>query len=39
MGTPHGAKAWVAGTWIATGLGWTLATLLVAGYTGLVRRE
>ncbi len=24
-------KAWVAGTWIATGLGWTLATLLVAG--------
>ncbi len=32
-------KAWVAGTWIATGLGWALATLLVAGYTGLVRRD
>lgn len=29
--------AWVSGTWIATGLGWALATLLVAGYTGLVR--
>jgi hypothetical protein len=28
---------WVSGTWIATGLGWALATLLVAGYTGLVR--
>ena len=32
-------RAWVAGTWIATGLGWALATLLVAGYTGLVRRD
>jgi len=32
-------RAWVAVTWIATGLGWALATLLVAGYTGLVRRE
>jgi hypothetical protein len=31
--------AWNAGTWIATGLGWALATLLVAGYTGLVRQE
>ena len=31
--------AWVAGTAIATGLGWALATLLVAGYTGLVRQE
>jgi hypothetical protein len=30
---------WVGGTWIATGLGWALATLLVAGYTGLVRQE
>jgi hypothetical protein len=30
---------WVAGTWIATGLGWALVTLLVAGYTGLARRE
>ena len=38
---PYGQVAWgrpwVAGTWIATGLGWALATLLVAGYTGLVR--
>ena len=32
-------RAWVAGTWIATGLGWALATLLVAGYTGLVRQQ
>jgi hypothetical protein len=32
-------RAWVATTWIATGLGWALATLLVAGYTGLVRRD
>jgi hypothetical protein len=32
-------RAWVIGTWIATGLGWALATLLVAGYTGLVRRD
>jgi hypothetical protein len=30
---------WVAGTWIATGLGWALVTLLVAGYTGIARRE
>ena len=36
--TPWG-WAWVAGTWIATGLGWALATLLVAGYTGLVRQN
>lgn len=35
--TPWGAAFTVA-TWIATGLGWALATLLVAGYTGLVRR-
>jgi hypothetical protein len=28
---------WVGGTWVATGLGWALATLFVAGYTGLVR--
>jgi hypothetical protein len=32
-------RAWVVATWIATGLGWALATLLVAGYTGLVRRD
>lgn len=31
--------AWVTGTWIATGLGWALVTLLVAGYTGLVRQD
>ena len=30
---------WVGGTWVATGLGWALATLLVAGYTGLVRQD
>jgi hypothetical protein len=30
---------WVLGSWIATGLGWAGATLLVAGYTGLVRQE
>jgi hypothetical protein len=30
---------WVSATWIATGLGWSLATLLAAGYTGLVRRD
>jgi hypothetical protein len=31
--------AWTAATWLATGLGWALATLLVAGYTGLARRQ
>jgi hypothetical protein len=30
---------WVGSAWGATGLGWALATLLVAGYTGLVRQE
>jgi hypothetical protein len=30
---------WVGSAWAATGLGWALATLLVAGYTGLVRQE
>jgi hypothetical protein len=30
---------WVGGSWVATGLGWALATLLVAGYTGLVRQD
>jgi len=29
----------VAFTWIATVLGWALATLVIAGYTGLVRRD
>jgi len=36
--TPLG-HAWVACTWAATVAGWALATLLVAGYTGLVRQE
>jgi len=31
--------AWVGVTWLATGLGWALVTLLVAGYTGLVRQQ
>jgi hypothetical protein len=31
--------AWVTGTWVATGLGWSLATLVVVGYTGLARRD
>ena len=31
--------AWTAGNWLATGLGWALATLAVAGYTGIVRRQ
>jgi hypothetical protein len=30
---------WVAGAWAATAAGWALATLLVAGYTGLVRQD
>jgi hypothetical protein len=30
---------WVAGAWGATAAGWALATLLVAGYTGLVRQD
>ena len=30
---------WVAGTYAATAAGWALATLLVAGYTGLVRKS
>jgi hypothetical protein len=30
---------WVGGTWAATVAGWALATLLVAGYTGLVRQD
>jgi hypothetical protein len=31
--------AWVLGSWIATSLGWFLATLLVVGYTGLARQQ
>jgi len=30
---------WVAGGWGATAAGWALATLLIAGYTGLVRQD
>jgi len=30
---------WVGQTWVATGAGWALVTLLVVGYTGLVRRD
>ncbi|HYB88718.1 MAG TPA: hypothetical protein VEC76_17870 [Streptosporangiaceae bacterium] len=30
---------WVFGAWGATAAGWALATLLVAGYTGLVRQD
>jgi hypothetical protein len=32
-------RLFVLATWLATGLGWALATLLVAGYTGLVRQD
>ena len=35
---PYG-WVWVAGAWGATAAGWALATLLVAGYTGLVRHN
>jgi hypothetical protein len=35
-GSAPWGRAFVAVTWIATALGWALATLLVAGYTGLV---
>jgi len=30
---------WVVGGWGATAAGWALATLLIAGYTGLVRQD
>jgi hypothetical protein len=38
-GSIRWGQAWVIGTWIGTGLGWALATLFVASYTGLVRRD
>ena len=38
-GPPPWGRAWIACTYVATGLGWALATLLVAGYTGLVRQD
>ena len=31
--------AWVLGNWIATALGWFLATLLVVGYSGLAKQQ
>jgi hypothetical protein len=31
--------AWILGSWMATALGWFLATLLVVGYSGLARQE
>lgn len=31
--------AWVLGSWIATALGWFLATLLVVGYSGLAKQQ
>jgi hypothetical protein len=31
--------AFIAGTWVATGLGWAFSTLAVVGYTGLVRKD
>jgi hypothetical protein len=30
---------WVIGSWAATVLGWAAVTLLVVGYTGLVRQH
>jgi hypothetical protein len=38
-GHSPGGWIWVASSWAATGLGWALVTLLVAGYTGLVRKQ
>jgi hypothetical protein len=31
--------AYTTATWTATGLGWAFATLAVAGFTGLIRKE
>lgn len=40
---PDGHATWghalVVFTWVGAGLGWALATLAVAGYTGLVRNS
>jgi hypothetical protein len=30
---------WVVGSWLATAFGWAAVTLLVVGYTGLVRQQ
>jgi hypothetical protein len=38
-GNHEAGWVWVGGTWIATGLGWFVATLLAVGYSGLARRE
>jgi hypothetical protein len=38
-GSSPWGEAFVVATWIWTGLGWALATLLIAGYTGLVRQD
>ncbi|MBO0657286.1 hypothetical protein J1792_32605 [Streptomyces triculaminicus] len=38
-GNASWGRAWSAGTWTATGLGWALSTLAVAGYTGLIRKD
>ena len=40
---PDGAaplgQTFVTASWVAAGVGWALATLLAAGYTGLVRQD
>jgi uncharacterized protein YjbI with pentapeptide repeats len=40
---PDGQAPWgwayLTGSWLATGLGWGLTTLAVAGYTGIIRKE
>jgi hypothetical protein len=38
-GSATWGKAFVFATWLGTGLGWALATLLVAGYSGVVRQN
>jgi hypothetical protein len=37
----HAPWGWIYlfSTWIFTGLGWAFATLAVAGYTGLIRKD
>jgi len=37
-GRAPAGMVWVAAVWVATAAGWALATLLIAGYTGLVRQ-
>lgn len=38
-GSSHLGWVWIGGTWLATVTGWGLATLLVAGYSGIVRND